>query len=307
MDPHLAKLLSNVLVLIPIAYFLYLYWKGEHRRAMDFLAAYLFLTGFVILSKFVIKAPRPPGAETYFDPYGFPSFHTAYAFLLFFLVPNVWTFLYGAAVGALRVFAGVHSIVDVIGGFIFAAISYLLYRFGERRAGMEWRRQSFHMGTGALLGLILYKSWFLGLLVLVLALAAGAVLYFFRDSRYIRPFLEGFDRDGTARGAYAFTLGALAATLINPSFAWVSVWFLAYVDSVATMVGKLLGTRGKSMVGSLAGFFAGVLVALAASGDTITFLKLTAIAAVLVLVERYSPIDDNISLPVVAALLGWLV
>ncbi len=306
-DPQLARALSNVLILVPVLYFAYLYLKGEHRRAMDFLAAYMFLVGFVLLVKFVIKAPRPPGAETHFDPYGFPSFHTAYAFLLCFLVPNVLTALYGISVGVLRVLAGVHTWWDVLGGSIFACVAFHIYRFGERRVGLEWRRQSFHMGLGALLGLVLYKSWLLGLYIIVAALAAGAVLYFLRNTRYIKPFLREFDRDGSARGVYTFVIGTLLAVLINPRFAWVAVWFLGYMDAVATMAGKLAGTRGKSFVGSVAALFTGILVAAAAAHDLHSFIILAGIAAVLVFVERYAPFDDNIAIPAVAALLGWLM
>ncbi len=295
-----AELLSNILLVVPIAYFAYQFFRGDRKKALAFLSAYLLLSGIVILTKFVLKVPRPAGAETHFDPYSFPSFHAAYASLFFFILPNVWTLLYAVTVGALRVLAGVHRWIDVIGGFIFAGAVWWLYKQGRNRVGFEWDRQAFHMGTGALLGLVFYKSTVLGVAISVAAILVGVVAYFFRGSWLIRPFLEFFDRDGTGRGAFTFLIGALLAALVKPSWAWISIWYLAYVDSVATVAGKWFRTRGKSIYGTLGGFLAGILVAIA----TNTPLWLPAVISA---VELLPVIDDNLSITVVVALVGrWL-
>ncbi len=295
-----AKILADLLLLIPIAYFGYLFAKGRKRDAMVLLSAYLLLSGVVLLTKFVLKIPRPAGAETSFDPYSFPSFHTAYAFLLFFFLPNIWTFLYAALVGYLRVAAGVHTWVDVIGAFFFAWFSWILYKAGKRRVGFEWDRQAFHMGAGALIGLLLYLNWKLGIFFLGSALILGAVLYYFRNSPVIRPFLEFFDRDGTGKGAFYFIAGVLAATAIYPQWGWIAAWYLAYVDSTATMVGKWFQAKGKSIYGSLGGFLAGILVAIAT--ETPLWLPI-----VVSLTELFPYIDDNISIPLVVAIAGRLI
>ena len=295
-----ASALSNILLLIPIIYFAYLFLSGRRRRAMVLLSAYLLLAGLVLLAKFVLKVPRPEGAHTSFDPYSFPSFHTAYVSLLFFLLPNVWTLLYAVLMGYLRVAAGVHTWVDVVGGFLAAGAVYLLYRFGKRRIGFEWDRQVFHMGAGALLGLLLYKSWLLGFWILVAALLVGAVLYHFRGRDPVKPFLEFFDRDGTGKGAFYFVAGVVAALAINHTWGWVAAWYVGYVDSTATIVGKWFRTRGKSIYGFLGGLIAGFFVAIAT--DTPLWLPL-----VVSFVEMLPWIDDNISIPVTVAVIGRLI
>ena len=295
-----AKALADVLLLVPVVYFGHLFAKGRKRRAMTLLSAYLLLSGVVLLTKFVLKVPRPTGAQTSFDPYSFPSFHTAYAFLLFFFLPNIWTFLYAVLVGYLRVAAGVHTWVDVLGGFVFAWLSWVLYKRGKKRVGFEWDRQAFHMGTGALIGLLLYLNWKLGMILLGSALVLGAVLYHFRSSSLIRPFLEFFDRDGTGKGAFYFIAGVLAATAIYPAWGWISTWYLAYVDSTATMLGKWFRMKGKSIYGTLGGFLVGVLVAIAT--ETPLWLPVVVSAT-----ELFPYIDDNISIPLVVALVGRLI
>ncbi len=294
-----AATISNLLLLVPVAYFVYLFVRGRRARALQFLAMYLLLSGVVLLTKFVLKVPRPSGAETHFDPYSFPSFHAAYASLLFFTVPNALTLSYAVLVGALRILAGVHRWVDVVGGFVFAGLVWWLYRAGKRRVGFEWDRQSFHMGAGALIGLLFYKSVVAGILFSVFVLVAGAVAYVFRNSWPIRPFLEFFDRDGSGRGAFLFVAGALLAAVINPAWAWISAWYVAYVDSSATIVGKWFRTKGKSVYGFLGGLIAGVLVAIAT--NTPLWLPL-----VVSTVELIPVVDDNISIPLVVAILGRL-
>ncbi len=295
-----ASVLSNFLLGVPIAYFVYQFFRGDRKRALTLLSAYLFLSGVVLLTKFVLKVPRPPGAETHFDPYSFPSFHAAYASLLFFIVPNVWTLVYAVTVGTLRVLAGVHRWIDVLGGFIFAGLVWWLYRTGKRRVGFEWDRQSFHMGAGALIGLLFYKSVAAGILFSVFVLVAGAVAYVFRNSWPVRPFLEFFDRDGSGRGAFLFVAGTLLAAVINPAWAWISAWYVAYVDSTATIVGKWFRTKGKSIYGFLGGLIAGILVSVAT--NTPLWLPLAVST-----VELIPVVDDNISIPLVVAIIGRLV
>jgi dolichol kinase len=300
LDPSMAKLLSNVLLSIPVLVFLWYFYKRDYKKAMTFLSAYLFLSGVVLLTKFVLKVPRPEGAETSFDPYSFPSFHTAYASLLFFLAPNVWTLLYAVLVGYLRVLAGVHRWVDVFGGFLFAWLSWWLYKKGKERVGFEWDRQAFHMGSGALLGLLFYIDWKLGLALLAVALIFGAIIYHERERTLVKPFLDFFDRDGTGKGAFLFVLGVFVAAAINHPWAWVATWYLAYVDSTATMVGKYFRTKGKSIYGTLGGFIAGILVAIAT--ETPLWLPL-----VVSLTELFPYVDDNLSIPVVVAIVGRLI
>jgi len=291
--------LSYLLVAVPILYSAYQFFYGDRKRALVILSTYLFMSAVVLPMKFILKAPRPGGAETV-DPYSFPSYHATYAALFFFMIPNILTLLYAVLVGYLRIAAGVHSGVDVIGGYILAGVLWWLFRKGRERVGREWDRQAFHMGTGALLGLLLYNSWQLGLLLMILALIFGLILYRWREHPWISAFLEFFDRDGTGRGAFAFLFGSAVATALNPSFGWVAVWYLSYVDAAATIAGKYFGTKGKSAYGFIAGFLAGVLIALA----TDTPLWFAPIAAA---VEYLSPIDDNLMIPVVVALLGWMV
>jgi dolichol kinase len=295
-----AKILANVLLSIPILVFAWYFYKKDYKKAMTLLSAYLFLSGVVLLTKFVLKVPRPEGAETSFDPYSFPSFHTAYASLLFFFAPNVWTLLYAVLVGVLRVLAGVHTWVDVVGAFVVAWVSWWLYKKGKERVGFEWDRQAFHMGAGALLGLLFYLNWKLGFVVLVAALLMGAILYHERERTLIKPFLDFFDRDGTGKGAFLFVLGIVVAAATYHPWAWVATWYLAYVDSTATMVGKYFRTKGKSIYGALGGFLAGILVAIA----TETPLWLPVVVS---LTELFPYVDDNLSIPVVVAIVGRLI
>ncbi|HIP74204.1 MAG TPA: phosphatase PAP2 family protein [Euryarchaeota archaeon] len=291
-------LISSILLAVPPAYFFYLFFRGNRRKALTLLSAYLFLTAVVLLLKFMLKVPRPENAGTV-DPYSFPSYHSAYASLLFFITPNIYTLLYAVLMGYLRVLAGVHTWADVFGGYVLSGLLWWVYRKGRERVGFEWDRQAFHMGTGSLLGLILYVDWKFGLLLMFFLLLLGIFLYRWRKHPWISAFLEFFDRDGTGKGAFSFIVGAIAAVIINPALGWAAVWYLSYVDAVATIVGKYFATRGKSAVGTLAGLVAGVLVAFAT--DTPLWF-----APVVAAVEYLSPFDDNVVIPVVVSVLGLL-
>ena len=73
------------------------------------------------------------------------------------------------------------------------------------------------------------------------------------------------------------------------------------------MVGKYFQTNTKSWHGTLGGFIAGILVGVATLMPGHSWVLILLLAALASVVEYYSPIDDNLTIPIaVAVVLAWL-
>jgi len=122
----------------------------------------------------------------------------------------------------------------------------------------------------------------------------------------ISTILSICKRSEDERGFLYFFLGIIATLLIfsfNISIAYAAILMLLIGDSASTLVGKKYGKhklplkKFKSVEGTLAFFVVGLLC-------TIIFLppQIAVIGALAgALTEAYSPIDDNIPIPIVSA------
>jgi phytol kinase len=120
---------------------------------------------------------------------------------------------------------------------------------------------------------------------------------------FISPMLELVDRNEAmpGKGALFFVLSALVVlTLFSIQIAFLSILALAIVDGVATMAGRTWGRtrilRRKTLEGSLAGAVLAFLVFL----FFIPPFHAALLAVFAAAVELFSPVDDNLVIPITA-------
>lgn len=150
-DPLLAWLhprnVSLVLFIIIWSITLYSIFRAAQTPQMfiTFLWAYIFLTAFRMLTIYLVPLDPPTGLIILKDPlsnffYGdkfvtkdlFFSGHTSTVFLMYLTIPGKMdkkvTLLGTACVGWLLLVHHVHYTLDVLGGLLFAWVSYMLAR-----------------------------------------------------------------------------------------------------------------------------------------------------------------------------------
>jgi dolichol kinase len=172
-------------------------------------------------------------------------------------------------------------------------------------------RQAAHMliGTGiAVLALLLERD----IMVLLLAgsIFIGFILADALMKKYDIPIItflihtleRGVPVPG--KGAFYFTASALVCVLLFPSeIAAAGILALAVIDGVATLAGIQFGRHrirnGKSVEGTFAGIAAGT-VALAFIVPPGYALAASLVAGV---VELFSPVDDNLTIPIAVCIL----
>jgi len=119
-------------------------------------------------------------------------------------------------------------------------------------------------------------------------------------------------RSDDERGFLYFFLGIIATLVIisfNLSIAYASILLLLIGDSLSTIVGRKFGkhrlaySKHKSLEGSLAFFIVGFICCLILLPPIPAFTG--ALAGTLT--EAYSPIDDNIPIPLISAMVMALV
>jgi dolichol kinase len=113
-------------------------------------------------------------------------------------------------------------------------------------------------------------------------------------------------RHDDERGFIYFFIGIIITLIIfqfNMPIANAAILILVFGDSISTIIGKKWGKHKipfqneKTLEGSLAFFMVGLLVALTQVPFTTAFLGVIFGA----LTEAYSPIDDNITIPLICA------
>jgi dolichol kinase len=147
---------------------------------------------------------------------------------------------------------------------------------------------------------------FIAILILFLV-----VLLFELDKKYHLPFFsyifQHCKRQDDERGFIYFFIGIILTLIIfqfNISVANAAILILLFGDSASTIIGKKWGKikipyrPKKTLEGSLAFFVVGLAVAL----TQVPFIP--AVLGVLfgALTEAYSPVDDNIPIPLVSAM-----
>jgi phytol kinase len=172
----------------------------------------------------------------------------------------------------------------------------------------EYLRKSIHLIFGlAIATLMISLERELLLVFFSIAILAGFLISdaIARGHRifFISPMLDLVDRNETipGKGALFFVLSALVSlTLFPVRIAFLSILALSLVDGVATMAGRTWGRtrilRGKTLEGSLAG----ALLAFMAFLFFIPVDHAALLAIFVAAVELFSPVDDNLVIPVMA-------
>jgi phytol kinase len=106
------------------------------------------------------------------------------------------------------------------------------------------------------------------------------------------------------KGAFFFAVSALACIIIFPTPVVIpALVTIAVLDSVTTLVGIKYGKRriynGKSWEGTIAGIAVTIFVLL----PFLTVLGAVVVSVIAGIIELFSPIDDNLSVPVCVCIL----
>ena len=124
----------------------------RHKRSVEAveLISGVFLTASLgLLLKSIVKIPRPENALVSIDGYGFPSIHSAVGIVLGAMIYVIFIrhlclvnkkvlwdiilFILAFGLGVTRLILGVHSVGDVVGGYILgivisSLVIYVSYR-----------------------------------------------------------------------------------------------------------------------------------------------------------------------------------
>jgi dolichol kinase len=177
----------------------------------------------------------------------------------------------------------------------------------------ELPRQTLHVVLGLVfLGLLYILPFNQAAAGIALIAGLGFLLSFLIKVRWVKnkqlEYIIGVVQRGekvniTGEPALWFAIGCLVALALvpEPSIALGAVAVLTFGDAAATIVGKKFGRtqlkEKRTLEGSIAGIIVGTLVLL-------PFFPLEAAipAAFLGMLAEYLPIDDNVGIPVVVAL-----
>lgn len=187
---------------------------------------------------------------------------------------------------------------------------------------LEIRRQAIHL---VLFGLCAFFVIYLPLSVtiplvsffLAVSILAGSILKFRLEERFLPEKLRIVSRlfkttDKARSSAKKFPFygsiiglaGILASLLIVGSRAYIPILVLAWGDSASTLVGIYLGKtrliKGRSLEGAI-GFFLAACIPLFLA-TPLSDSKVILIALVGTLTEIFSPVDDNLSIPIATSL-----
>lgn len=166
---------------------------------------------------------------------------------------------------------------------------------------------------------IVVLSYFLPpqlLIILCVAILVFVVLVFRLDHYHNIPFFSTIlrlaKREHDERGFIYFFIGIIITLYLfqfNIAIANAAILILLFGDSASTLIGKRFGKiklpfqSHKTLEGSLAFLVVGFLVSL----TQLPFIPALAGAFAGTLTEAYSPIDDNVPIPLVSALVMSVV
>ncbi len=178
----------------------------------------------------------------------------------------------------------------------------LSFRAKKLNRNLEVRRDIAHIILGSIFLFIIYEHFisFSVFLILIGILSAYFAFVYSDKANIIRGM---FERNGVIFGSGALFMGAGALLLIGFvhgfDILFVGLFAVLVSDPIATIIGiKMKNNVGnKSLYGSTA-FFLSLLV------PSVIFLGWVGIifSAVVMLAERFSPVDDNIFIPIIATL-----
>ena len=184
----------------------------------------------------------------------------------------------------------------------------------------EIKRQIFHIYLGLTLIFLIHKdilNWF----SLLLIITFGALVSFISakiNIPVISWFLDNFERPEVrkkfpGKGALSFFIGVFLVVLLFPKdIALASIMILTLGDSISHLIGKYFGkTKIMSKTKLLEGTIAGIIIGFLGAILFVSYLEAFLASLIAMIVEaieiKYFRIDDNISIPVVAGLVIFLV
>ena len=293
----------------------------------------------------LIADPRPAMTSLTLaqeSSYAFPSTHAA---SMYALLPLLFTkkhvsiitfFVIALIVAYSRMYVGVHDIYDVLAGsFLGLSIGSLSLTLRTHLSfprlmtylvekDKEIRRQIAHLGFGVILCFLIGQHVITAETLLVALTIGTLFILAIKKWHYvpiIYPILQFFERDHhiktfPGRGIFYFILGSFIALALFPlPIAQASVLILAFGDSITNVAGKYLGkvylpyNHKKTIEGPL-------IASIFASAAASLFVPLphaiiaTSIAMIIETLPLYFgelEIDDNLSIPISAALVLWLL
>jgi len=302
-----------------------------------------FIISFVLsaILKLLVARLRPYGIVPFSFlgaiNYSFPSSHAAVAFSLLPILnkefPKLKWFwiLFAVFVSYGRIYLGLHYPSDVIAGALIGYIIGSVLVYSEEKYAIfklsrinvfEIRRQIFHICFGLLI-VVLINFDVLDVFTLLVFVIIGIMLSLL--SKYFRIpmihwFLSKFEREDQlarfpGRGVISYLIGALIVLLFfDKNIAMASIMILALGDSVSHFAGQFRRlthpfNNKKFLEGAMAGLMVAWLGATLFINVWFAFLG----SLVAMIVEGFEikfgreQLDDNIVMPLIAALVMWLV
>jgi dolichol kinase len=187
---------------------------------------------------------------------------------------------------------------------------------------LEVKRQIFHIYIGLMLMFLIHKNilnWFSLLIIILVGVVISLISLKF-DIPVISWFLDNFERKEyrkkfPGKGTLYFFVGVFLVVIMFPKeIALASVMILTLGDSVSHLIGKYFGktktilSSTKLLEGTIAGILVGFLGAVLFVSPLKAFLgSLVAMTFEAVEIKYLRIIDDNVTVPVVAALTIWIL
>lgn len=182
---------------------------------------------------------------------------------------------------------------------------------------LEVKRQFFHLGLGVILVALLYYDIFNWAIIAALILIGAVLSLIFeeRNNPLFEFFRKNFGRKEEYLGkpALIFLLGSLIVVVFfSKDIALAAIIILAVGDSFSHLIGRFYG-RIKTPLSEtkmLEGFLAGWILAgfAAALFVPLTYAFIAAFVAMLVeFTDIPIRVDDNITVPLAAALTLWII
>ena len=180
---------------------------------------------------------------------------------------------------------------------------------------LELKRNAFHLVLGCILAVVVLTiekeySLYLFAFSLIIGYALSERIMQGKRVFFLEPFLDNFEREEErpGKGALHFFIGAFISLVFFPKeIVFISILILAFDDSFSTVFGQIYGRikikKAKTFEGFLAGFGACLVV-------TRFFVPLhVALIACFIaaVVELYSFLDDNITIPVSTSLIIYIL
>lgn len=179
-----------------------------------------------------------------------------------------------------------------------------------RLSGLEFRRQMLHVIFGLFLVVMLYLGWFniyhmIGILVLGVVLSRLCVKYRVPLASYVMDKFERaeFRKRFPGKGPIFFMVGSIIVLLLFPlKIALASMVILSIGDGLSHIFGKLLCKRKYKYLKSVEGTILGMGFSLLGALFFVSFVPaLFAVLSSLLLENFKTGVEDNIMIPIVAA------